>query len=428
MSPKETKMRAIRQIPALAPILPLAPILALGLACLLAFPAAAQAAKASCAWRPAWASAQMVPDGTNGLPERGYADATLRQIVRATIAGRAVRVRLSNAFGTAPLVITAASIAPSADNSRPVVAAAALRPLAFGGRRAVTIPAGAEMLSDPVAMPVAAFADLAVSIHYAGEPAVQTGHPGARANSWFAPGDQTGAADLGNAVTATQWFQLSGVEVDSCPAAPVIVALGDSITDGRGTTTNGNDRWTDILARRLAGRAAVLNAGIGGNRLLLDGLGPNALARLDRDVLAQPGVTHLIILEGINDLGTLTREAPASPAEHEALVARMTLAYAQIVERAHARGITVIGGTLLPFMGFDYYHPDAANEADRQAINAWIRTAGHFDGVVDFDAALRDPARPDRLAPAFDSGDHIHPGPAGYKAMGEAVSLDMFTP
>jgi lysophospholipase L1-like esterase len=396
----------------------------LALACALAS-VAAGAADPSCAWRPGWAPAQMVPDGRNGLPERGYADATLRQIVRTSIGGKAVRVRLSNVFGTAPLTITAATLARSRDNRVPAVEAASLRALRFGGALSVTIPAGADMLSDPLALPVAAFDDLAVSIHYAADPAVQTGHPGARAFSWFAPGDQTGAADLSQPVETTQWFQLAAIEVESCPAAPVIVALGDSITDGRGTTTNGNDRWTDILARRLGGRAAVLNAGIGGNRLLLDGLGPNALARLERDVLARPGVTHLILLEGINDLGTLTRDAPATPAEHAALVANMIGAYGQIVARAHAHGIKVIGGTLLPFMGFDYYHPDAANEADRQAINAWIRAPGHFDGVVDFDAALRDPARPDRLLPAYDSGDHIHPGPAGYKAMGDAVPLGL---
>lgn len=384
-----------------------------------------QAKDASCAWLPGWASAQMVPEGENALKPEAYRDMTLRQIVRTTIAGRSLRVRLSNTFGTAPLAIDAASIARSPDNRAAAVDPASLQPLRFDGARSVIIPAGAEMLSDPVALTVPAFADLAISIHHAAPPAVQTGHPGARATAHLAPGNQANAPTLTGTATAERWFNLASVEMERCPAAPVIAVLGDSITDGRGSTTNGNDRWTDILARRLDGRAAVLNLGIGGNRLLDDGLGPNALARLDRDVLARPGVTHLIVLEGVNDLGTATRDAPMDAAGHKALVARLIGAYRQIVTRARARGIKVIGATIMPFMGFDYYHPDIANEADRQAVNAWIRTPGNFDAVIDFDAVTRDPAQPDRLLPAFDTGDHIHPNPAGYKAMGEAVPLGL---
>jgi lysophospholipase L1-like esterase len=216
---------------------------------------------------------------------------------------------------------------------------------------------------------------------------------------------------------------LSGVEVQRCAAANGVVALGDSITDGHGATTNGYDRWTDVLARRLAGRAAVLNEGIGGNRVLLDGLGPNAVSRLDRDVLAVPGVRSVILLEGINDLGNFTRTEAKTPEQRRAFVAALTAGYAQIVERAHARGIKVYGATLTSYMGSDYYHPDAGSEADRQAINTWIRAPGHFDAVVDFDKVTRDSADPSRLAPAFDGGDHLHPNPAGYKAMGEAVPL-----
>ncbi len=391
----------------------------------LAWVAPARAADPACQWRPAWAAAQMIPESQNALPPDRYQDLTLRQIVRTTIGGEAVRVRLSNAFGTTPLTLTAAALAPSPDNRASAVDANKTRPLTFAGARTVTIPAGADMLSDPVALPVTPFADLAVSIHYTAAPSVQTGHPGARATAWLARGNQVDAATLEGATPAERWFQLAALEVERCAPTPVVAVLGDSITDGRGSTTNGNDRWTDILARRLAGRAAVLNQGIGGNRLLRDGLGPNALARLDRDIFAQPGVTHLILLIGINDIGMLTRDAPASPGEHRAFVAHMTGAYAQIAARARTHGIKVIGGTLLPFMGFDYYHPDAANEADRQAINAWIRTPGHFDAVVDFDAVMRDTARPERLLPAYDVGDHIHPGPAGYRAMGEAVPLDL---
>jgi len=209
------------------------------------------------------------------------------------------------------------------------------------------------------------------------------------------------------------------------------VTLGDSITDGHGATTNQDDRWPDAFAERLRANPAtrdigVLNHGIGGNRLLLDGLGPNVLARFDRDVLAQPGVRTLIILEGINDLGTLTRDKPATPEAHQALVKGMIGVYAQMIDRAQARGIKVIGATILPDGASAYYHPDAQNEADRQAVNAWIRAPGHFDAVADFDAVTRDPADPTRMRKDMDSGDGLHPNPAGFRAMAAAVPLAVF--
>jgi lysophospholipase L1-like esterase len=239
------------------------------------------------------------------------------------------------------------------------------------------------------------------------------------------------AANLPDATKVEHWYQISGVDVVGPEKAAAVVTLGDSITDGHGATTNGNDRWPDVLAARMqgdkSGRAiGVVNEGIGGNRLLLDGLGPNALARFDRDVLAQTAVRAVIVLEGVNDLGTLTRDHDVSPEEHAALVGRIEAAYSQMIERAHAHGIRVIGATILPYMGSSYYHPGPESEADRQAINAWIRGAGHFDSVVDFDQVTRDPQHPDRLLPAYDSGDHLHPGPAGYKAMGDAIPLTLF--
>ena len=210
--------------------------------------------------------------------------------------------------------------------------------------------------------------------------------------------------------------------------AAAIVVLGDSITDGYGVQPNTDTRWPDFLARRLQAdprtrHLAVLNHGIGGNRMLLDGLGPNALARFERDVLAQPGVRYLILLEGVNDLGTLTRDAPATPEAHRALVEGIIGAYRQMVERARARGIRAIGATILPYGASEYYHPNALNEADRQAINAWIRAPGHFDALIDFDAMIRDPAAPTRMRADLDSGDGLHPSIAGYEAMAEAVPL-----
>lgn len=399
-------------------------LLTAALAGVLALACPAPALAGQCPWIAAWGSSQLALTGGDILPEAARHDVTLRQIVRPSIAGSELRVRFSNTFGDTPLVIENATLAKAIGPAAPAIDAKSLVPLRFEGKARVVIPPGADWLSDPVAIPVAAPGDLAISLHLAALPEKQTGHPGSRATSWWVGGDHAAEPSLSAAAGIDHWYMLSGIEVRACKTGTV-VALGDSITDGRGSTTNGNDRWTDVLVRRLSGKHAVVNQGIGGNRVLLDGTGPNAMARFDRDVLSVPGVTHLIVLEGINDIGMLTRDAPASTEAHAALVAGVTAAYRQMVERAHARGIKVYGGTLLPFMGMDYYHPGAASEADRQAINAWIRQPGHFDAVIDFDAMMRDPTRPDHLNPAYDGGDAIHPNPAGYKAMGEVISLQL---
>lgn len=381
-------------------------------------------------WVAGWATSQMIPTGENVAPAADLTDATLRQIVRVSIGGKRLRVRLSNAYGTAPLVVDAASIALSADNTTSRVSPATLRPLTFGGSAGVTIPAGADYLSDPIDLPVTAGADLAITLHLPDPPERQTGHPGARAHSHFAHGQQVMAETLAGAKTSTRWYVIGGVEVDA-PGAGALVILGDSITDGYGVQPNTNARWPDRLMVRMRAdpttrNLAVLNAGIGGNRLRLDGLGPNALARFEREVLSPPGVTHLLVLEGVNDLGTLTRDAPATPEQHAALVREMIEALRQVVARARSHGIKVIGGTIMPFGTSAYYHPGAANEADRIAVNAWIRAPGNFDAVVDFDAAMRDPANPTRLRPDLDSGDGLHPSIAGYQAMADAVPLALF--
>jgi lysophospholipase L1-like esterase len=374
-------------------------------------------------WVGSWASAQQTPEPGNALPAADLTDTTLRQTVPLSLGGKRLRVRLSNAFGHAPLQIDAAHVALAFAAGSPRIRAGSDRSLTFAGHPEVVIPAGAEYWSDPVDLDAPALADLAVTIHLDRPPDGETSHPGSRTTSWLVHGNAVAAEDLGRGTTVLHWFQLSGVDVESKGGA--VVALGDSITDGRGSTTDGDDRWPDQLARRLhASNIGVVNAGIGGNRVLLDGLGPNAMARIDRDVLAQSGVSAVIVLEGVNDLGTLTQTGPAPAAAHAALVERLTLAYAQIIAAAHAQGLTVIGGTITPWAGTAVYHPDADNEADRQAVNAWIRAPGHFDAVADFDAALRDPQSPDRLASAYDSGDHLHPSPAGYKAMAAAVPVD----
>lgn len=383
-------------------------------------------------WVAGWTTSQIAVTDSNALPADDLTDATLRQVVRVTLSGRQIRIRLSNVFGSEPLTIGAASIARAAGVTGSKLEATSLRALSFNGRPSTVIPAGAEYWSDPVALPVAAGSDLLVSLHLPKAPDRQTGHPGARATSFIARGNQVAAIELPGARTVTRWLVIAGVEVGA-PGGSAVVLLGDSITDGFGVQPNTYLRWGDALFRRMQAdaatrRMAVLNAGIGGNRLRLDGIGPNILARLDRDVLTTPGVTHLIVVAGVNDLGTLTREAPATPAQHRALVEEMIGVLRQVVTRARGRGIKVIGGTIMPYGASGYYHPDAANEADRAAVNAWIRAPGNFDAVIDFDVALRDPGDPLRLRADYDSGDGLHPSAAGYQAMADIVPLSLLAP
>jgi lysophospholipase L1-like esterase len=382
-------------------------------------------------WVGSWAASQQLPEPNNSLSPDNLRHATLRQIVHLSIGGAELRVHLSNRFGSAPLHFTSVHIARAVSSDSPRIVATTDQALTFSGAPGVTIPAGAGYLSDPIAFSAAPLSDLAITLHIDLPPPTQTGHPGSRATSYLAHGDLVSAADLPRAEKFEHWYFISGVDVLAPPQAAAVVTLGDSITDGHAATTNGNDRWPDDLARLLQADPAtkmlgVLNQGIGGNRLLLDQLGPNALARFDRDVLAQPGVRYLVVLEGINDLGMLTRDGEVPQAEHDALVHNIIAAYEQIVARAHTHGIQVFGGTITPDGDFSYYHPGPRNEADRQAINRWIRAPGHFDAVIDFDKAMRDPQHPDRLLPAYDSGDHIHPSPIGYKAMAAVVPLALF--
>ena len=406
----------------------------LAFALILAIPGMAKthSKPAQTVWTGSWAASQQIPEPANALSPDDLRDATLRQIVHLSLGGSTLRVHLSNAFGTEPLRFTSVHIALPLSPAAAQIDPATDRALTFSGRPDVIVPAGAEYISDPIDYAVAPLSSLAITFHLDQPPAQQTGHPGSRATSYLVHGDQVSAADLPDAKKIDHWYQLAEVDVTAPPGAVAIVTLGDSITDGHAATTNGNDRWPDVLAARLQASPAtrilgVLNQGIGGNHLLTDGLGPNALARFDRDVLAQTGAKYVILLEGVNDLGGLTRIAEVSQQEHDALVHRILDAYRQIVLRAHAREIKVIGATILPYTGSDYYHPGPLSEADRQTINQWIRTSGNFDAVIDFDKVTRDPAHPDRMLPAYDSGDHLHPSPAGYRAMGEAIPLSLFT-
>jgi lysophospholipase L1-like esterase len=383
-------------------------------------PAAAQFA-ADSTWAATW---QASPEPARA-PTVTLQQQTVRQVVRVSLGGGRFRVRLSNDFGDKPVNIGAAHIALAGVGSQ--TQAGSDRVLTFGGRRFTTIPPHASILSDAVDLPVPSLASLAVSLYFPDPTPVDTEHFFALSTAYVAPRDQTAAPAMPGASTITKRAFLSGVEVSMSKKPKVIVALGDSITGGFGSTIDANRRWPDYLAERLIAKkslTAVVNAGIGGNRLLHDFIGPNALSRLDRDVLSQPKATHLIVLEGINDLGF---PGGRNLAQEDVTAEDLIGAYKQIIARARAHGIKVIGATLTPFGPIPerpgYYSEAAA--AKREAVNNWIRTSRAFDGVIDFDAALRDPAAPTRMRPAYDSGDHLSPNDAGYKAMADAIDLKL---
>jgi lysophospholipase L1-like esterase len=360
-----------------------------------------------------------------------FVDTTLRQTVHLTVGGPTLRMRFSNAFGATPLPITSAAVALPVDGRAGVsgIRPGTSRPLTFGGRRAVTVPPGAQIVSDPVPFLVGSGSNLTVSAYFqqgqAGAPGqvpvALTSHPGSRTTSWLTLGDVAEKPDMPGAVGVDHWYLISGVEVES--SATGLVIVGDSLTDGRGSTTNGNDRWPDQLFARLA-KTAILNQAAGGNRVLNDGLGPSVLARLDRDVLATSGADRMLLFEGVNDIGT----AAATDEAQRQLVADLLVAYEQIVVRAHAVDIPVFGATITPFGGnTGYDDPDGLRERSRQAVNAAIRRGRLFDAVVDFDVAVRDPAVPRQLLPAYDTGDHLHLNPAGYATLARAVPARLVT-
>jgi lysophospholipase L1-like esterase len=363
---------------------------------------------------------------------RVFADSTLRQTVRVSAGGRRFRLRLSNAYGDTDLAVAAASVALPDGGRAGVrsIATGTSRAVTFGGRPAVVIPAGAQVVADPLDFPLAAGANVTVTVYLAdGQPASGgiTTHTGSRTTSHLLAGNHVDDEDLAGAAAQDHWYFLSGLEAWSPAATAAAVVLGDSLTDGRGSTTNGNDRWPDQLAARVwsdgAAGTAILNQGMGGNRVLRDGLGPSVLARLDRDVLAVSGVRWLIVFAGVNDIGA----ADATEAAARQVAADLIAAYAQIVVRAHALGISVYGATLTPFGGSEAYDdPRGHREAARQAVNERMRADGLFDAVIDFDQAVRDPLRPRQLTPSVDTGDHLHLNPAGYLALASAVPLRLF--
>ena len=352
---------------------------------------------------------------------------TVRMIVHTSIAGRRARVQLSNAFGTTALHIGAAHIALRDKDS--AIVAGSDRPLTFSGNASFTIPPGAEILSDPVGLEVPKLGDLVISLYIPDEATTPTIHLTGLHTTYISkqPGDLTGASAINDAQTVQLWYWISAVDVDAAPKTALIVAFGDSITDGATSTPDTNRSWPSQLAERLAANKstanlAIVNEGISGNRLLNDGAGVSALARFDRDVLSQPGVKWLIVLEGINDIGIGGRPGAQPP---DAVTADdLIAAHKQIIERAHMHGIKVIGATLTPYVGAAYATDQG--EAMREAVNQWIRTSHAFDGVIDFDKAVQDPANPKQILAKYNIRDHLHPNDDGYKAMAAAVDLSIF--
>jgi lysophospholipase L1-like esterase len=377
-------------------------------------------ATAASPWVTAWAAGQQ--STTTLTPPPMFSDQTVRLVVHSRADGRAVRIRLSNTFGDRPVTFGRASVGLSAGGG--AVVAGTLRTVTFGRATSITVPNGREVISDPVPLSVRAGADLTVSVFLPTDTGPATYHRAAfQTNYVSAPGDHTAeAAATSFTSTIGHWFFLDSVTAAGTSDIGTVVALGDSITDGSGSSS-GNHRWPDVLADRIAAapdrpRESVVDAGIAGNKVLADDpvSGQSALHRLQRDVLSQPGLRTVIMLEGINDLRSTTPPATA---------AQIIAGYRQIIERVHAAGARILGATITPVEGSARY--GATMEQQRQAINAWIRTGGAFDGVVDFATAVADPADPLRLLPAYDSGDHLHPNNAGYQAMGHAVDLKLLS-
>jgi len=377
--------------------------------------AGAAQSKSSSNWVTTWAAAP----ASAGPP---LGPQTIRQVVRTSIGGSSLRIRLSNLFGTAPVTFGPVHVAVHAAGS-------AIRPetdhaVTFGGKSTVTVKKGADVVSDPVAMPVTALQELAVSVYLPARTGASTVHEMGMQTAYLAvSGDHTGDASLAADETAASRYFLTDVEVTAAPGAAAVVAFGDSITDGYGSTRDKSARWPDYLAARLQAdpslaAVAVVNAGISGNRLLNDGAGPRALSRFERDALDKPGVRLVVLLEGINDIGQSTTPATS---RDDVSAAQIIDAMKSLISRAHAKGVKIWGATLTPFGGVPWPYHSPAGEDKRREVNAWIRSSGAFDAVVDFDVATRDNGAMDRFLPAFDSGDHLHPDDAGYQGMAAAI-------
>jgi lysophospholipase L1-like esterase len=375
-------------------------------------------------WVGTWACGPQLTETANLPPAPGLSNNTLRQVVYVSIGGSRLRVRLSNDFGDGPVTMMSVHLADSTTGS--TVDPTTDVVLAFSGSPSVTLPAGQSVFSDPFDYPLNPQTKMAITILFGSAPTNVTGHPGSRTTSYLVAGDATAMASFPSGAASTQhWYYITGIDVMAAAASAAVVTLGDSLTDGRGSTTDGNDRWPDDLSRLLRGNAAtmdvaVLNQGIGGNAVVSGGLGPTAVARFQRDVLNQSSVSWLIVFEGINDIGgSATGNGPTT-------ASNIITAFGSFIDMAHANSIRVFGIPITPFGGNTMYD-STEHQMARDTVNAWIRTSGRFDAVIDMDPVVGDPANPANLNPTYDSGDHLHLNPQGYQAMAGAIDLTLFT-
>ncbi len=401
--------------------------LALGAAVTLAAPTRAD--DRSRQWVEAWGASPQEPvDPVTGGTAQSFSNQTIRQIVRLSVGGEKLRLRLTNEYGTAP--VTFASVHVAITGPGGTILAGSDRLLHFSGQASVTVPPAAPILSDTIDYPVDGLSTITVSLYIpaGGNPGPATPHSLGVQTAYIAAGDQTTSLTLNKPTTTTSRYFISGVDLKIENGA-TIVTLGNSITDGYASTVDANHRWPDFLAQRLQAtrslrHLAIADEGISGNRVLSDGIGPNALSRFDRDVLSRPGVKFVTVLEGINDIGFPNISAPLPNLGKEPTSDQIIAGYRQLIHRAHENGLLIYGGTLTPYKPSGYY--TAAGDAIRNTVNSFIRNSGEFDGILDFDAATRDPANPSSFLPAYDSGDHLHPNDAGYAAMANAINLRLF--
>ncbi|MGY3211396.1 lysophospholipase L1-like esterase [Mucilaginibacter sp. HD30] len=374
-------------------------------------------------WVGTWGTGLQAVEARNMPPAPGLSNNTLRQVVCVSIGGKRLRLKFSNQFGKSPVIMKAVQIAVSTGGSG--IDPATAKTLAFNGRQDVTMEAGAEIAADPVAFDLKPRMQVAITISYGETSAIMTGHPGSFTTSYLLAGEHAAPnADFKEALMTQHWYSIKGIDVETSKSVGAVVVFGDSITDGNGSGTNEQNRWPDVLEialleNNVTKQVGVLNMGIGGNCVLRAGFGPSGLDRFDREVIQQSGVRWLVIFEGINDLGA-TRDSTSAAEVAKNLIA----AYDKMIIQAHAQGIKVYGATITPVKRSFYY--TSYKDAARNAVNKWIRTSGHFDAVIDFDKAIRDPNDEAAILPANQSGDYLHPSKLGYRVMGGSVDLSLF--